>query len=414
MLAVLRQRNFALLWSGALISELGSAMLYIALPFYVFLHTGSTLATGGMVVAEIVPSLLLGSITGVLVDRWDRRRTMIVCDLMRAVLILLLLVAPPADNLWLLYIVATGESVVSLFFGQADAALLPSVVPGDKLVQANALSQLSGNIIRLAAPALGAAVLATAGLPALVWLDSASYAISAVALVLLRLSAPTRLAVASQPLKDLAAGFWKDWWAGLRLIRTDAIILPLLVAQGIAMVGQGMFNVLLVPYVQERLHAGPIEFGWLVSAQGIGGIVGGLVVGHVASIVPARHLIVLGLISAGGVLLAAAGIPVLYVVLALLAIVGAPVVGWMVGLQTLLQHATEDTYRGRVMGAFATCNTAFLLLGVLIAGALAGWLDIQLMVMLAGALFVTAGFVAFILLPRGAAAAPSQLEPAVG
>src|SRR5262252_9231457 len=135
MLAVLRQRNFALLWSGALISDLGSGMLYVALPFYVFFHTGSTLATGGMVVAEIVPSLLLGSITGVLVDRWDRRRTMIVCDLIRAVLILLLLVAPPADNLWLLYIVATGESVVSLFFGQADAALLPSVVPGDKLVQ---------------------------------------------------------------------------------------------------------------------------------------------------------------------------------------------------------------------------------------------------------------------------------------
>ena len=160
MLAVLRQRNFALLWSGALISDLGSGMLYVALPFYVFFHTGSTLATGGMVVAEIVPSLLLGSITGVLVDRWDRRLTMIVCDLLRAALILLLLVAPPADNLWLLYVVAAGESVVSLFFGQADAAMLPSVVARSNLVQANALSQLSGNIIRLSAPALGAAVLA--------------------------------------------------------------------------------------------------------------------------------------------------------------------------------------------------------------------------------------------------------------
>jgi MFS family permease len=414
MLAVLRQRNFALLWSGGLVSDLGSGMLYVALPFYVFLHTGSTLATGGMVVAEIVPSLLLGSVTGVLVDRWDRRRTMIVCDLLRALLTLLLLVAPPADNLWLLYVVAAGESVISLFFEQAEAALLPSVVDGDKLVEANALSSLSGNIIRLAAPALGAAVLATAGLPALVVLDSVSYTISALALVLLQRPATTPHADGDAPLTAAATGFWRDWFAGLRLIRTDALILPLLVAQAIAMIGQGMFNVLLVPYVQERLHAGPIEFGWLVSAQGVGGIVGGLVVGHVARIVPARHLIVLGLVSAGAVLLAAAGIPVLYVVLALLAIVGAPVVGWLVGLQTLLQHGTTDAYRGRVMGAFGTCNTAFLLLGVLIAGALGGSLDIQVLVMLAGALFVVAGVVAFVRLPRGVLAAPSQLEPAVG
>jgi MFS family permease len=198
------------------------------------------------------------------------------------------------------------------------------------------------------------------------------------------------------------------------MIRTDALILPLLIAQGIAMLGQGMFNVLLVPYVQERLHAGPVEFGWLVSAQGVGGIVGGLAVAHVARIVAARHLVVLGLISAGGVLLAAAGIPVLYVVLALLAIVGAPVVGWMVGLQTLLQHGTDEAYLGRVMGAFATCNTAFLLCGVLIAAGLGGWLDIQLMLMLAGGLFVTAGLVAFIGLPRRGIATPSPLEAVAG
>jgi MFS family permease len=72
-----------------------------------------------------------------------------------------------------------------------------------------------------------------------------------------------------------------------------------------------MLNVLLVPYVQERLHAGPIEFGWLVSAQGIGGNAGGLVVGQIARVVPARQMIVIGLTSAGGVLLVAAGVPLL-------------------------------------------------------------------------------------------------------
>lgn len=91
MLAVLRQRNFALLWGASLISEIGTLMLYIALPFYVYAHTGSTLATGAMFVVQSLPAVALGSLVGVFVDRWDRRRTMMVADLARAVLILLLL-----------------------------------------------------------------------------------------------------------------------------------------------------------------------------------------------------------------------------------------------------------------------------------------------------------------------------------
>jgi MFS family permease len=217
-------------------------MLYIALPFYVFLHAGSTLATGAMVVAEILPTILLGSLTGVLVDRWDRRRTMIVCDLARAALIMLLLAAPLSDSLWLLYVVGAGESVVSLFFDQASGALLPLVVQGDDLMPANALSQLSGNIVRLAAPAVGTVVLAAAGLSVLVLLDSASYVISALAIVLLRLTVVhADSATAPNPqapsVKEVAVGFWEDWFVGLRLIRSDAVILPLLGAQAIAMIG---------------------------------------------------------------------------------------------------------------------------------------------------------------------------------
>jgi MFS family permease len=189
MLHVLRQRNCAMLWLGGLVSALGSTMLYIALPFYVYLHTGSTLATGGMIVVEIVPSIVLGSLTGVLVDRWDRRRVMFVCDILRAAIILLLLTAPLADALWLLYVVAFAEAVVSLLFEQAYAALLPRVVPDEHLIPANALAQLSNNIIRLVAPALGTAILATVGLSALVFLNSTTYAFSAIAILALRLYA---------------------------------------------------------------------------------------------------------------------------------------------------------------------------------------------------------------------------------
>ena len=94
MLAVLRRRDFSLLWFGGVLSVTGDLFLFIALPFFVYERTGSVLATGAMFAAETLPRLLFGSVAGVFVDRWDRKRTMVLSDLSRALILLpLLLVA---------------------------------------------------------------------------------------------------------------------------------------------------------------------------------------------------------------------------------------------------------------------------------------------------------------------------------
>src|SRR3954471_853713 len=103
MFATLRQRNFALVWSGGLISLLGDWMLVIGLPLYVYALTGSTLATGMVFMAGQMPRVLLGSVAGVFVDRWDRRRTMIVTDVILAGCLLPLLAVHTADQLWIVY-----------------------------------------------------------------------------------------------------------------------------------------------------------------------------------------------------------------------------------------------------------------------------------------------------------------------
>src|SRR5262249_22849680 len=104
MLATLRNRNFALLWLGGLVSFAGDWVMFIALPVYVYDLTGSALATGGMFMAQTAPRLLLGSIAGVFVDRWDRRWTMIVANMLCAAVLLLLLLVRSAADLWLLYV----------------------------------------------------------------------------------------------------------------------------------------------------------------------------------------------------------------------------------------------------------------------------------------------------------------------
>src|SRR4051812_12058678 len=125
---VFKNRAFALVWLAGLLSQVGDWVVAVALPFYVYQRTGSVVATGALFAAETLPPLFLGSAAGVLVDRWDRRGTMIAADLLRGALVAFLVVAPPDTQFGLIYPVAFLESTIGLVFGPAHAALIPRLV----------------------------------------------------------------------------------------------------------------------------------------------------------------------------------------------------------------------------------------------------------------------------------------------
>ncbi len=277
MLGVLRQRNFALLWLGGLVSMAGDWMLYIALPFYVYEISGSTLATGAMFMAETLPRVLLGTVAGVFVDRWDRRLTMVVADVLRAVLLLLLLLVRTVDQLWIVYLVAFTEAAISQFFNPAVSALLPRLVDEWQLLRANSLNAATGEAIRLVAPPLGGALMGPLGFGGLVLLDVSSYVISAVMVLLIALPRsatgepppPLARTVLHTPalvnVTVVLAGWaslcsaavwsvWKDWLSGLRLVKGDRLVAGLFLVMGVVMVGQGIINALLVAFVKESVH----------------------------------------------------------------------------------------------------------------------------------------------------------------
>jgi len=113
VLATLCHKNFALLWSAGLISLTGDWLLLIALPIYVYTLTHSTALTSVTFIVETLPSVLLGSVAGVFVDRWDRRRTMVAANLAQAAGLLPLLAVRSADQLWLVYTVSVFEAILS-------------------------------------------------------------------------------------------------------------------------------------------------------------------------------------------------------------------------------------------------------------------------------------------------------------
>lgn len=422
MRAVLRQRNFALLWVGQLISVFGDWVVLIALPFYIFDLTGSALATGAMFMAANLPRVLLGSVAGVFVDRWNRKRTMIAADMLRAALILTLLTVHSVHWLWLVYLVAFTQAVVAQFFIPAKNAVIPLLVGERDLIPANSLNALSENLTRLTAPALGGALFGLFGLGSVVWIDSASFLVSGLMIACIAMPVAVRNpADAARGRSWVAiAGEWRD---GMRLMRADATIAAIFATMGTAMIAEGFFTALLVPFVKEVLHGGPQDFGWLASAQAIGGLIGSVFLGRIGTAVRPGILIpVSGLLFGAGdiALINLPGhgpLPPLAVALGLIGVAGVPIVGFFVTQQTLLQAIVADEYRGRVFGAFSTTVALMTLLGQGVGSVLGDRIGVAPTMTLAGCFDILAAGVAFVLLRRAsliaADAQPTREIPAI-
>ena len=397
MLTLLRQRNFGLLWSAGLISLLGDGALATALPFYVYLRTASALATGTMFIVEVLPALFLSPLVGVFVDRWDRKNIMIASDLTRACVLLLLLIIPSLGWLWLIYVVGLLEAGVSTLFAPARGALLPHLVEEQRLLQANSWSSISDNVVRLVGPVLGGTFLVLLGLSGVVLVDVASYVISALLVASIDVPVSTAEAPAQDQVAEQKRAFWHQWREGLEVLWRDRWFAGLCLIMGTAMFAQGIINVLLVVFAQQVLHSNALTFGWLVSAQGVGGILGGLLVGQFGKIQAPTRLLALSLGTVGIIFLAIINVPFLPLVLGLFVLLGIPVVGWMVSAQTLLQNHTNKAFLGRVLSVFSTTQIALMLCGMGLGSMLGNSLGVTPLLDVAGGSLLLAGIGASLL-----------------
>jgi MFS family permease len=405
MLAVLRRRNFFLLWFGGVLSVIGDFFLFVALPFFVYERTGSALATGAMFMAQTLPRLIFGSVAGVFVDRWDRKRTMVLSDMSRALILLPLLLVVAGGPLALVYAVAFVEASVSMFFLPAKSATIPNLVAEENLTAANSLNSLSEEVPSLLGALLGGALLAVLGLSGLILLDVATYLASAVLISLI--SAPTAAAPEEEPdvTPEAAVSAWanalKEWLGGLRLIARDRSLAFLFAVVSVAFVGEGAVTVLMIIFFRDVLGGGSAEFSYFIAAYGVGGVLGGLLLGWSSALIDETQLFSLSLIANGILLIAVFNTHMLAVIVALAVVSGMTVVGWLVTSQTLLQKWVTDRYRGRVFGALETTQALTMLTGMALAVVLEGLLGVVVILSLVGAVWSVAGLIAWLMLPRG-------------
>ncbi|HET9920952.1 MAG TPA: MFS transporter [Ktedonobacteraceae bacterium] len=397
MLTILRQRNFALLWLGQLISTIGNWVLLVGLPFYVYTLTGSVLATGAMFIAQTLPRVLFGSLVGTFVDRWPLKRVMLSSDLLRALILLPLLLLHSREWVWLVYVVAGLELTISLFFDPAKSALIPRLVSGQNLVAANSLDALSTGLTTVIGPSLGGVLLAWLGLTGVVLVDGASYVVSALMIWLIKLPESARKDIEIHPVLRQAAGemsIWQEWLSGLELVFHQGSMRTLFIVTAIAMIGQGIITVILIVFVEKVLRGNTLVYGWLLTAQGAGSIAGGLLAGYISRFSSPLRVVAFSLGIVGIVVLLQASFPILWLVLILMVIAGIAAMNYVTNAQALLQRSTAPSYQGRIFGSYYNSISLMLMIGMGIASASGGVFGPVLLFELAGVLFLAAAGVA--------------------
>jgi len=381
MFTLLRQRNFALLWSGGLISQTGDWLLSIGVPVYVYLTTRSALTTSIAIIIAFLPNILLGSVAGVFVDRWDRRRTMLISNLLLGLGLFPLLLVHGKDTLWLLYVVLFFESCVSQFVLPAEQAFLPSLVDEQQLVTANALMSSSSNIARLGGAALGGILLGTLGLQSVALLDAISFFFVCLMLLLIRPPVASRQIPSRheqiQPATTLLSAWLRvggEWLEGMRLVGRQHALLVLFTFLAVTGVGEGIFGTMLVIFVNRVLHSGSVVYGTLSSIQMVGNLLGSVLVAQFGKRLPHLRSLWISACIFGVIDLLIIDIPAFYpsiaLVMALFVVVGIPSAFINVHVQTLFQTLVEDKLRGRVFGAWIVVSSLASLIGMLLAGGL--------------------------------------------
>lgn len=407
MWRILRQPNFARLWLGGLISMIGDWVLIVGLPLEIYRRTGSTLATGGMVLAFLVPTILLGSIGGVFVDRWDRRRLMVVIDLILAVTILPLL-AIDALGLWVAYAVLLLASTLDQLFGPAENALLPNLLENedDDLVTANALNGLNNHLARLIGPVIGGLVVAWGGLTAVALIDALSFVVAAALIASIRTSRGR--AERHDSLEHEALTAWRrlvaEWRDGLRVTLHQPILRALLAFFLITRIGEGLTATLFVPWTIDALHSDSTGYGLLLATQAIGGFAGAFVIARLGPRIDPLRLVIASAILFGmidlGLFTYPAWFPHIGPALVVMVIVGVPGAGMMAAWTTLEQKMTSDSHRGRVIGALGAVGALGSLIGAIAAGFLGEVVPVVALLIVQGSGYVIGGVTIWLMTRR--------------
>jgi len=360
------------LWVAQVVSSLGDWIGLVAIISVAQRVSGSTAAVGIVMVARMLPGFFLAPVGGVLVDRWDRRRVMVTCDVGRAVI---LAYVPFLHSVAGLFFASFLIEVLTLMWSPAKDASVPNLVPAEKLTTANSLS-LAAAYGTFPIGAVFFTLLAT--LPKVLhhaetlplWADGLTFLTSGVLIWTLTLGRSD---------EHVAAADWRrtfhDVVEGLRFVSSHELVRGVMTGLGAGLLGGGMVVPLGPAFVNEVLRAGSNGFGVVMIALGTGAAVGVLALSPIQRRMPRGILFAGAVVGAGASIILAASMSTLLPAACFVGVLGICAGGAYVTGFTILQENVSDDLRGRTFATLYTIIRLCLLVALGVAGFVAGALN---------------------------------------
>lgn len=408
---VLRIRDYRSLFGGQVISDIGDGITMLLALLVINHFTGSTAAVAGMAIAEALPALTVGLIAGAYVDRWDRRRTMIVSDLARAGIVSCFMLVQTPALVPLLYALGFVQAGIASFFRPARGALLPHIVPRPGLPAANSLAQASQVIGGVVGAGIAGALFGVFGLG---WvgfvLDAATFLASA-ALV----SRVTAAAGRIDPAGTSRTSTSSSVIAGLKVVTRSRVLSGMAISLAVTMLGLGAVNVLFVPLVVNLLRVSPTWMAGIDAAQTAGMLIAAALVTTLARRLAPTTIVTLGLVGVGTGIAAVAGVTAVWQLLVVMLLVGLMVTPMQAMVSTIAQTSVPDDMRGRVGSVVSAVIASTSIASMAIGGLLGDLVGIRIVCLASGILVLTAAAIAWSMFrgidSRGVDSAAATAQP---
>lgn len=338
-------RDFWLFWSGQTLSNLGSSVTGFALPLITYRLTGSAINLAMATAATFLPYLLFGLIIGAWVDRLDRRRLMIGVDVLQAVLIALIPIAALLGilNVWLIYAVGFLTSTLTIAFQAAEFAAIPSLVPQDQLVTANGRIQASYSAATVVGPLLAGVLVTFVPLVDLLFVDSASFLISALTLAWIRQR------FNSENSEPRTTSIRQDVVEGLRYVLGHPVLRNISIMMALVNFFASTVNTQTVLFAARRLEANDAQIGWLYAAGSIGTIAVSLLAGTLRRYFSFSRVALGALMISGLFTIMFAYVTNLYLALAIWALIAGFGILFNINTSSLRQAIVPNEMLGRVL-----------------------------------------------------------------
>ncbi|MGE5458712.1 MAG: MFS transporter [Methanococcaceae archaeon] len=368
-------KNFYLLWQGQFISMIGTQVFAIAMIFWIKHNTNSASILGLLLTISSITSVLLTVLGGIIADRFNRRRIIIICDILSAFVLILLaflfLISPGSKEIILpgIFISTVLVAALNAFFEPTISASIPDIVPKNKINGANSMVQLSQQFSIMLGQGLGGIFLKIIGTEFLIILNSISYSVAAFSEYFIKI--PQKIAKNQNSWKNQIKKIKQDLMEGLSFINNNSGLKKIILMSTFLNFFTMPIIMLLPFYVEDFLKESAAWYGFILAFYSIGSLIGYLIASllRVGKKMQGRTILLFMLFEPAGYILLtviSSGYSAL-----VLAIIAGLMRGYVtVNIISILQLTTPSQIRGRVIGVLTTISGALAPLGAGLAGIL--------------------------------------------